>query len=96
MAELAAAASIIGISTSAFQGIKSTYDFIAGMREAPSNVKRIASELEVAGGPQRCLAVMGRGKARCVGSRRLGKGKRRCPGKPETQQCDRVRSCYFV
>lgn len=46
MAELAAAASVIGISTPAFQGVKSAYDFIVGMREAPSNVKRIASELK--------------------------------------------------
>lgn len=46
MAELAAAASIIGISTSAFQGIKTTYDFIGGMKEAPGNVRRIASELK--------------------------------------------------
>jgi hypothetical protein len=45
MAELAAAASVIGISTSAFQGIKSAYDFIDGMKEAPGNVRRIASEL---------------------------------------------------
>jgi hypothetical protein len=46
MAELAAAASIIGISASAFQGVKSAYDFIDGMKEAPGNVKRIASELK--------------------------------------------------
>jgi len=46
MAELAAAASVIGISTTAFQGIKSAYDFIDGMKEAPGSVKRIASELE--------------------------------------------------
>jgi hypothetical protein len=46
MAELAAAASVIGISTSAFQGIKSAYDFIDGMKEAPGNVRRIASELK--------------------------------------------------
>lgn len=46
MAELAAVASVIGIATPAFQGIKSVYDFIDGMREAPSGVKRISSELK--------------------------------------------------
>jgi hypothetical protein len=46
MAELAAAASVIGIATPAFQGIKSVYDFIDGMKEAPSGVERIASELK--------------------------------------------------
>jgi hypothetical protein len=46
MAELAAVASVIGIATPAFQGIKSVYDFIDGMKEAPGGVKRIASELK--------------------------------------------------
>ena len=46
MAELAAVASVIGIATPAFQGIKSVYDFIDGMKEAPSGVKRIALELK--------------------------------------------------
>jgi hypothetical protein len=46
MAELAAVASVIGIATPAFQGIKSVYDFIDGMKEAPSGVKRISLELK--------------------------------------------------
>jgi hypothetical protein len=46
MAELAAVASVIGIATPAFQGIKSVYDFIDGMREAPGGVKRISLELK--------------------------------------------------
>ena len=46
MAELAAVASVIGIATPAFQGIKSIYNFINGMKEAPGGVKRIASELK--------------------------------------------------
>jgi hypothetical protein len=46
MAELAAVASVMGIATPAFQGIKSVYDFIDGMREAPSGVKRISLELK--------------------------------------------------
>jgi hypothetical protein len=46
MAELAAVASVIGIATPAFQGIKSVYDYIDGMKEAPGGVTRIASELK--------------------------------------------------
>jgi hypothetical protein len=46
MAELAAVASVIGIATPAFQGIKSVYDFVDGMKEAPGGVKRISSELK--------------------------------------------------
>jgi hypothetical protein len=46
MAELAAVASVIGVATPAFQGIKSVYDFIDGMKEAPGGVKRISSELK--------------------------------------------------
>jgi hypothetical protein len=46
MAELAAVASVTRIATPAFQGIKSVYDFIDRMKEAPGGVKRIASELK--------------------------------------------------
>jgi hypothetical protein len=46
MAELAAVAFVIGIATPAFQGIKSVYDFIDGMKEAPDGLKRISSELK--------------------------------------------------
>lgn len=46
MAELATVASVIGIATPAFQGINSVYEFIDGMKEAPSGVDRIASELK--------------------------------------------------
>lgn len=46
MAELAAVASVVGITTPVLQGIRKTYEFIDGMRDAPSDVRRIASELK--------------------------------------------------
>jgi hypothetical protein len=45
MAELAAAASVIGVSDFALRGIKSAYDFLAGMKKAPSEVLRITEDL---------------------------------------------------
>lgn len=44
MAELAAVAAIIGISSFAFQGIQEAYEFVDGMVKAPDNVKRVATE----------------------------------------------------
>jgi len=45
MAELAAATSVIGVSEFALRGIKSAYDFLVGMKKAPSEVQRIAEDL---------------------------------------------------
>ena len=45
MAELAAAASVIGVSDFALRGIKSAYDFLVGMKKAPSEVLRITEDL---------------------------------------------------
>lgn len=46
MAELAAIASIIGVSDFMLRGIKSACDVVEGLQQAPDQVKRIATELK--------------------------------------------------
>lgn len=55
MAELASVASVTGVATPAFQGIKSVYDFIKGMKEAPGGVKSISSEPKELHGIIKCI-----------------------------------------
>lgn len=55
MAELASVASVTGVATPAFQGIKSVYDFIKAMKEAPGGVKSISSEPKELHGIIKCI-----------------------------------------